>query len=823
MAYIVKNSEGVDVTQAFRKKEYGGSSIYQTKLTIDGVVVPTNQIAKITISNPIIDTTSEIFYVGSFISQQITIKFKNLDGLNIASNKVVKLEIGTTIDGEVVYVPMGEYLIDTLAENYQTTCEITCLDYGVKFKRAVNYQDYMTEGKITLKEIVSAICQICGVTFDENYTWLNGDVVTGYVDSTKSGKEYISYIAELEGSNAKIGRDGVLYFQPLKSTPITSINALRSKTWELGERYEITHVTYFDGVPTLHTFPEDDTTTKLNELIIRQSNPFVTNKEIVRKVYERVKGTVLYTLKNENVGDITLDSWDNIKFTLGTDDDGNEISYTTINHNDLTFEQTIMTIINPKIPTKQQEIAVNVKKEPDDVFKRTIKSEIDTINGEINTTIENVNNNKSEITNIKESLDGLQLDFQKSGNNLVRNTMFYDFEGWSTMAEFNIARGETPPTGALSPQYWYCTKTSDLYDNGIVYQAVWGDTEPISWDKTDIKISNLEESFPPPSCWSIISNSDVRNRYLSGRTLHGIFDGSQTIIPTLHSDLFDIVTNKEEMTLSFKITTKPKNNGFAWIDVYLYEDTYTSPYYASQPVMTCGIDSSLENQLVKIKFNIPKSTNAISVYSSTTEPTDTSVLWLELHEPQSEYDTYWGELKQYDGTEWKKIVVKNMLRTQDEKLFMPEYQYNYINGEWIEAITYFGIGHNNDWKTNFVPSVGAISLGMGSENETDEIEWELGDLKLEYGEYSEWTPKRTEVIGLTHLLDETGYKIHSGDDEMRIMVDEIAQYYKDVKTFYINKTEGYFKDAICDTNNVSGLVTRTFDVGGKKIYGRYIQ
>ena len=78
-------------------------------------------------------------------------------------------------------------------------------------------------------------------------------------------------------------------------------------------------------------------------------------------------------------------------------------------------------------------------------------------------------------------------------------------------------------------------------------------------------------------------------------------------------------------------------------------------------------------------------------------------------------------------------------------------------------------------------------------------------------------------MGLTHLLDETGYKIRSGDDEMRIMVDEIAQYYKETKTFWLNKYEGYMKNALSDTTNVDGLITTGITVGNNKLYGRYIK
>lgn len=812
MAYIVKDSNNNDITEEFRKKEYAGSSTYRTILKIDGVEVPNSQISKIVISSPIIDDRSDTFYVGSFISQQITITFRNLDGLNIESNKEVTLDIGQIINGEYVYIPIGKYLIDDLGENYQTKCEITCLDYAVKFKQPVNYQPYMTNGRITIDEILTTICNICNVELDSNYPKTNGNITTGYVDSTISGKEYISYIAEIKGCNAKIGRDGKLYLRPLNSQPATTINALKSKSWELGEKYKITHVTYFDGVPNLWSFPKD-TTLKENELFLRQSNPFITEESIVENVYNLLKDTTLYTIKNENYGDITLDSWDTIKFTLG------EEEYTTLNNNTLTYQQNIMTKIDTKIPTKQQETAVNIKKEPEEVFKRTIKATIDTINSEINTTIENVNENKSEITNIKQSLDGLQIDFSKSGNNLIRNTMFYDFEGWSWLGQFNITRGETPPTDIITP-YWYCTKTSANYENGIVYNAVYENDEFSYWQKTDIKISNLEESFPITTNWNILYNEETKNKYLSGRSIHAIYDyeaSQSSMHNTLNSDLFDIVNLQEYITVSFKTTSNLKNGGMYAIGIWLYEDTYNS-YYISQPMFSIIFQKNMNNELIKHKFKIPKSSNTYSVYKSSTEPTDKTVAWLKEYE-------YYYKLNRYNGTEWEEIAIQDILKDQNNKLYFPSYQIIYLDDEIKEMSTYYGITYNDIWKESFEPKVGALDMNVTIlDNEiTGIVDMEIGDLKLEYGDYSEWTPKRSEVIGLTHLLDETGYKIHSGDDTMRIMVDEIAQYYKDEKTFYINKTTGYFKDAKSDTNDINGLVTRKFNVNSIDIYGRYIK
>ena len=551
MAYIVKNSEGTDVTQAFRNKEYSGSSIYNVKLTIKEkgedktpVNVPYSQIAKIVISSPIIDTTSNMFYVGSFISQQITITFRNLDNLPIESGNEVELSIGTMIDDEMVYVPMGKYVIDELAEDYYTKCEITCLDYGVKFKPATDIRGAMEQVGAnyvgTTNDIFEYICNTYGVDFDENYP-KTPNITTGTYDSTVSGKQWLSWIAETKGCNVKIDRDGTLRLVPLKSAKSVSINALRSKTWELGEPYKITRVRY-----ELEGLEKGDTTG--NTLYLRQDNPFIagTREEmstIVDGVYDVVKDTEIYSLKNENIGDITLDAWDIIEFTIG------ENTYLTINDNTTTFEQSIMTKIEPKIPTTQQQEVVNVKEEDPKTAIKTIKREINTIDATITDTITKVDDNTSQITTIRESIDGLEVNFQKSGNNLVRNTMFYDTEGWAQSESFTTFKCDTIPEDPEDGDTWWCTSKVQNYEENKIYLY---DTN--TWVLSNLLVSDISKTNPLGENLTIESSSDTKQNYLSGRALNITMNGTGDSNP-LSSEMFDISPYEDKVTLSFRHTT----------------------------------------------------------------------------------------------------------------------------------------------------------------------------------------------------------------------------------------------------------------------------
>lgn len=813
MAYIVKNSEGTDVTQAFRNKEYSGSSIYNVKLTIKEkgedktpVEVPYNQIAKIVISSPIIDTTSTLFYVGSFISQQITITFRNLDNLPIASGNEVELSIGTMIDDEMVYVPMGKYVIDELAEDYYTKCEITCLDYGVKFKPATDIRGAMEQVGAnyvgTTNDIFEYICNTYGVDFDENYP-KTPNITTGTYDSTVSGKQWLSWIAETKGCNVKIDRDGVLKLVPLKATKSVTINALRSKTWELGEPYKITRVRYeLEGI-------ENGNTTG-NTLYIRSDNPFMAGTReqistIVENIYNVVKDTEIYALKNENVGDITLDAWDIIEFSLG------DKSYLTINDNTTTFEQSIMTKIEPKIPTTQQQEVVNVKEEDPKTAIKTIKREINTIDATITDTITKVDDNTSQITTIRESIDGLEVNFQKSGNNLVRNTMFYDTEGWAQSESFTTFKCDTIPEDPEDGDTWWCTSKVQNYEENKIYLY---DTN--TWVLSNLLVSDISKTNPLGENLTIESSSDTKQNYLSGRALNITMNGTGDSNP-LSSEMFDISPYEDKVTLSFRHTT---SLGAGWnfavdMNFICYDDeiqrTLEKTKYTISP-STIWEDESVENTLVTYTYDIPKITNAEEVYYSETAPTDTTVAWLA---PSIDDDTiYLKYLYDVFSEQWVDMSSTEHLIDQNGNIYLPT---TYMSEQDIYNAAY---KLSDDNTININKAYIVIQLLGDEENPST---CQIGDIKVEYGDYTEWSPKRTEVMGLTHLLDETGYKIHSGDDEMRIMVDEIAQYYKETKTFWLNKYEGYMKNALSDTTNVDGLITTGLTVGSNKIYGRYIK
>lgn len=451
MAYIVKDSNGNDITEEFRAKSYSGSSQYKAKLTIGGDLVPNSQISKIVISSPIINKNDKVFTLGSFISQKLTIKFRNLDNLYIKSGVEVKLEIGQYIDSvqDYVYVPIGIYHIDELGANYHQTCEITCLDKATFFKDAIDYSPCFVDGKATVDTILQYICTQCGVELGE-YPTTNGDIETSMYDSSVSGKRWISYIAEIKGCNAKIDRDGKLVLKELKykDNADATINLLKCKSMVVGEQYILSKVTYFDAK---RNFSKPNTGTDYNTLIIRQDNPFVKDQTTIDNIYDVVKGFRINSTTIENYGDITLDCWDYIEYNLGNQGEG----FYTLNNNTITYEMTIMSKVETKIPTELQQVTTNVKDNPISE-RRIVKTQVDLLEGTVETLTTKtseldvtINQNKQDIIGmlenyapasdvlvLEENVKTLQTDtYKKTEVNKILKGQFYDENGNKIVSE----------------------------------------------------------------------------------------------------------------------------------------------------------------------------------------------------------------------------------------------------------------------------------------------------------------------------------------------------------------------------------------------------
>jgi hypothetical protein len=467
-----------NVSKQWEEKIYGGDKRYVPYLLINNIYVPANQISSISFIEETIDKEKEYLYLGTFIANQIDIKFKSLDNLDIVSNLPVYLEVGLNTDFKEIeatyietlddglkvfrivnnddleyikenyyinikindveyerleilslkenditidlyqiseistsdnikiypfeYIPKGSYLIDDLGENYYQTCQISCLDYSIKMKTAVDYSSAFDEnGEITLEDLLKWLCTYYGIEIG-TYPDVNRNKKISVYDSTLSGKTYASYIAEMMSGNVKFNRENKLCIFPLKSTPVKTINALKTKSFEKAEKYQISRVYYTDGT---RVFENGEST--YNTLQIRQENMFVVDAESVENIYNSVKDLEIYSLDNENFADPSLDCWDIIVFQTDEQEDGTYLEYPTYNNCTLTYSLSFMTKISTSIPTKAQEESTNVVATDEKTKIRRIQSTINQLEGTYEVLAEEIDDTSSKVTSLELDVNGL--------------------------------------------------------------------------------------------------------------------------------------------------------------------------------------------------------------------------------------------------------------------------------------------------------------------------------------------------------------------------------------------------------------------------------
>ena len=215
-----------------------------------------------------------------------------------------------------------------------------------------------------------------------------------------------------------MGRDGKCYIVPLKDntkTPI-EIDALGSKSFEVGDVYEISRVCYDNGklkfqakdnVVTVDSLPETDIdissyyylTTDLkyytyvneewkeatdikNTLYVRLDNLFISQQEEIDNIYNAIVGFKVHNISCENRGDITLDAWDMIKYVT---DDG---EYYTLNENELTYNGVCMSKVNTNIPPGKKNETTNIIRSSTDAAIKRVQTIVNEVEGSMTTLTE---------------------------------------------------------------------------------------------------------------------------------------------------------------------------------------------------------------------------------------------------------------------------------------------------------------------------------------------------------------------------------------------------------------------------------------------------
>ena len=380
-------------------------------------------------------------------------------------NKEISVKTGIEIDGNIEYVPMGNFIIEKpTTEEVSTNTQFTGYDYMIKFN--TTYIDRVTY-PIKVIELLQDLCNQVGIelatTEFANFEYM---ILGNPFTNNEDCKTVLSNIAQLAGGFAYIGRDNKLYLKALETTEnllrvkdvhFMSVadlnNTIINKTVNSsdiadekinGENYfEFSKNNKFGKVNSLilrlsqiegeNTVIQDEESIKedgLTEITI-EDNYFLINQEerekVISEIWKKIKGLEYLPFEIKDYGFPYLDVGDMI--CIKDVEDNEYISYVF----DYIFEYNgaYSGNLKTKALTKTQTALKNTNNIKTKF--RNVEYKVDKINGEISSIVSTqkeikddlnakdttINNNYQDI--IKKLGDKAQKDDVLTLENTVKN------------------------------------------------------------------------------------------------------------------------------------------------------------------------------------------------------------------------------------------------------------------------------------------------------------------------------------------------------------------------------------------------------------------
>ena len=301
-------------------------------------------------------------------------------------------------------------LVDNLEEEDEATATLTLVDYMAKFE--FNY-DGSSIMPTTLLSVVQDICLQAGVTLQTtNFTGYDKNI--DWYDSRITAREYIGYVAELNGGYACMTEGGQLKFVAFDDTPVATISIDDCENFKLGEQHIITRVLYDNEIGTYWEYG----TTSGDTYYVDVNNVYITEESDIEAIYNVLNGYEYYSLSVDNCPINTAKIGETIAFTDGTN------TYKTI----CLIDQTLAGedwfggyTLDVKSSTQAETIVRDAK-----TMIKTIKTEIDREVGELSTTVEEVQETvedvQGDVDELGDSLDGVNTQITTINNNVSNIT-----------------------------------------------------------------------------------------------------------------------------------------------------------------------------------------------------------------------------------------------------------------------------------------------------------------------------------------------------------------------------------------------------------------
>lgn len=276
------------------------------KIYFDNVLINDDYYTQLS-QDRILFNEGDTFSLGSTICAKIKLGIDKRIITSHPSN--VRIEIDNKI--------YGNYIVDNIEENdYEYVYNLT--DKMVNFNFNYSAKDLIENSKkiendikyVYLSEILEDMCAKANVELATT-SFLGSTKHISWYDSRITAREYLSYIAELNGGYAIINKNGKLELRQYSNIVKQTISTEECDNFKLGLEHKIQRVVF--------DFNTDKWEKGTGEtLYINPNNVFITSQEDVNNIYEIVNNLKFYTFKVNYSPIYDVDTGECIEFKIGT-------------------------------------------------------------------------------------------------------------------------------------------------------------------------------------------------------------------------------------------------------------------------------------------------------------------------------------------------------------------------------------------------------------------------------------------------------------------------------------------------------------------------
>lgn len=378
------------------------------KVYFDSTLIDSNYYANLEKSTSVFNGK---FKLGSTICE--TYKF-SVDKSQIADKEPSK-----------VYLYNDNTLIKTLyVDNYSEgdfTIDYELVDSMVNFNFGYDASTIFVNDKTTLLDIFQDIVSKGNITTDiASFDF--DDMEISWFDNTISARDYLGFIAEINGSYVYITADDKIAFKEVNSNSVDTINFNQVSDYKIGQEHHIDRVLWDDGLNYW-----ENGTGNYDTYYINTSNVFITSQLVVDNIGSYINGFDFYDFETNNIPSNNYSSGDVITFTDGTNNYKTIIQYDNIKLSGTNWFGGIKLNIET---TKQEETEIIGTEKRIKSIKNIVDRDSNTITTLITETSDIRNDLRENYytlqqTNelVQNSANGLTNTFSEAGgNNIFRNT-----------------------------------------------------------------------------------------------------------------------------------------------------------------------------------------------------------------------------------------------------------------------------------------------------------------------------------------------------------------------------------------------------------------